>query len=164
MNVLLDATGSISICRLREARVTGVTCASSTLPILTHPPSRTSGGVGAGGGSRTGIQGSVVGLVRRGRLMAAENSARNGVRRRKINRGYDIVLLDECSQILEPISLLPQTVAQFSRLVLVGDPLQLPPALAHARVRTTAQETKSNTQKTKKHLILEALVSFSFPP
>ena len=51
-------------------------------------------------------------------------------------RRYDIVLLDECSQIVEPLSLLPIAVARPERIVLVGDPMQLPPPIAHARVST----------------------------
>ncbi|CAN0449522.1 unnamed protein product, partial [Hapterophycus canaliculatus] len=50
-------------------------------------------------------------------------------------QGYDIVILDECSQIVEPMSLLPIAVAQPRRLVLVGDPMQLPPPVAHTKVR-----------------------------
>lgn len=40
------------------------------------------------------------------------------------------VLLDECSQIIEPLSLLPMRFA-CSRLLCVGDPLQLPPTIQH---------------------------------
>lgn len=44
------------------------------------------------------------------------------------------MVLDECSQTVEPLSLLPIAVAQPRRLVLVGDPMQLPPPVAHAKV------------------------------
>jgi superfamily I DNA and/or RNA helicase len=38
------------------------------------------------------------------------------------------VFLDECSQVIEPLSLLPLRLGA-SRLLAVGDPLQLPPTL-----------------------------------
>ena len=65
---------------------------------------------------------------------AVSGGARSAGGRRR-QRGYDIVVLDECSQIVEPMSLLPIAVARPSRLVLVGDPMQLPPPVAHAKVR-----------------------------
>lgn len=43
---------------------------------------------------------------------------------------FDIVVLDECSQIVEPLSLVPLCLAQARFLLAVGDPLQLPPVLA----------------------------------
>jgi len=42
---------------------------------------------------------------------------------------FDIVILDECSQIPEPLSLLPTSKFGSSAFILVGDPLQLPPQL-----------------------------------
>ena len=42
---------------------------------------------------------------------------------------FDIVLLDECSQLTEPASMLPLMRVQCSRLLAVGDPMQLPPTL-----------------------------------
>lgn len=42
---------------------------------------------------------------------------------------FDIVILDECSQIPEPLSLLPTSRFGSVGYVLVGDPLQLPPTL-----------------------------------
>lgn len=151
--------------RLREARVTGVTCASATIPLLTRPPPasspapcspraagsihgssdhfsvRTTGGVktagrrlgdggSGGGGGGGGARAYFSGGGRGGAAGGASRSAR-GERRR---RGYDIVVLDECSQIVEPMSLLPIAAAQPRRLVLVGDPMQLPPPVSHVKV------------------------------
>lgn len=162
------------VSRLSEARVTGVTCASATIPLLTRPPPapsppappcgpraagtilgggsnhlsarapggvktaerRLGGGSSGGGSGGTGGGGAAAaasswGGGSRGGAAGGARSARGRKRRR---RGYDIVLLDECSQIVEPMSLLPIAVAQPRRLVLVGDPMQLPPPVAHAKV------------------------------
>ncbi|XP_072439882.1 5'-3' DNA helicase ZGRF1-like isoform X2 [Chiloscyllium punctatum] len=45
------------------------------------------------------------------------------------NLSFPLVLLDECSQITEPVSLLP--IARFGceKLILIGDPKQLPPTI-----------------------------------
>ena len=43
---------------------------------------------------------------------------------------FDFVLLDECSQLTEPASLLPLYRLGCERLIAVGDPMQLPPTLA----------------------------------
>ncbi|XP_067153726.1 5'-3' DNA helicase ZGRF1 [Apteryx mantelli] len=42
---------------------------------------------------------------------------------------FPVVVLDECSQMTEPTSLLPIARFQCEKLVLVGDPKQLPPAI-----------------------------------
>ncbi|NXY89286.1 ZGRF1 protein, partial [Alcedo cyanopectus] len=42
---------------------------------------------------------------------------------------FPVVMLDECSQMTEPTSLLPIARFQCEKLVLVGDPKQLPPAV-----------------------------------
>ncbi|XP_064918359.1 5'-3' DNA helicase ZGRF1 isoform X8 [Columba livia] len=42
---------------------------------------------------------------------------------------FPVVMLDECSQMTEPASLLPIARFQCEKLVLVGDPKQLPPAI-----------------------------------
>ena len=42
---------------------------------------------------------------------------------------FDVCLLDECSQITEPASLLPLARLSCARLLAVGDPMQLPPTL-----------------------------------
>lgn len=51
---------------------------------------------------------------------------------------FPLVLVDEASQLMEPLTLVP--LARFSchRLILIGDPLQLPPTLA-----TNAQDGKA---------------------
>lgn len=123
--------------RLREARVTGVTCASSTLPLLVaHGRKRTGFGLLRGPkAAETALGRGGIGLTRRavasrspvGGLGCGSGGGVDG-------SGYDIVLLDECSQMVEPTSLLPLAVARPRRLVLVGDPMQLPPAVSHARV------------------------------
>ena len=45
---------------------------------------------------------------------------------------FDILFLDECSQMIEPQSLLPIYASQCSRMILVGDPMQLPPVIKHS--------------------------------
>ncbi|CAN0177859.1 unnamed protein product, partial [Ectocarpus sp. 4 AP-2014] len=147
--------------RLHEARVTGVTCASATVPLLTRPPRSPRplprGGVGSGGNDsndsvtarKTGVAtggAKTTGPWRRPAGVAGSNGRLLGGGRGNAGargwsggggeggrRGYDIVVLDECSQIVEPMSLLPVAVAQPRRLVLVGDPMQLPPPVARAR-------------------------------
>ncbi|BDA40874.1 Protein ZGRF1 [Coccomyxa sp. Obi] len=44
---------------------------------------------------------------------------------------FDVVFLDECSQMVEPLSLLPLSRAACRFAVLSGDPMQLPPLIAH---------------------------------
>lgn len=50
---------------------------------------------------------------------------------------FPLVLLDESSQLMEPLSLVPIVRFQSSRLIMIGDPLQLPPTLT-----TSADEDK----------------------
>ncbi|NXT53270.1 ZGRF1 protein, partial [Pluvianellus socialis] len=45
------------------------------------------------------------------------------------NLKFPVVMLDECSQMTEPASLLPIARFQCEKLVLVGDPKQLPPTV-----------------------------------
>ncbi|XP_071600156.1 5'-3' DNA helicase ZGRF1 isoform X2 [Heliangelus exortis] len=45
---------------------------------------------------------------------------------------FPVVMLDECSQMTEPASLLPIARFQCEKLVLVGDPKQLPPTIQGA--------------------------------
>lgn len=45
------------------------------------------------------------------------------------NMQFKIVILDECSQMLEPQSLLPISKFNCRKLIAVGDPLQLPPII-----------------------------------
>ncbi|UPQ96762.1 P-loop nucleoside triphosphate hydrolase [Chloropicon primus] len=46
------------------------------------------------------------------------------------DRKFDIVILDECSQIIEPLSMVPILRSKASHLIAVGDPHQLPPVVA----------------------------------
>ncbi len=43
---------------------------------------------------------------------------------------FDVVVLDECSQMTEPVSLIPLLQAKARLLVAAGDPCQLPPLIA----------------------------------
>ena len=45
-------------------------------------------------------------------------------------REFHVVILDECSQIIEPLSMLPIIRSKARFLVACGDPLQLPPVVA----------------------------------
>ena len=74
------------------------------------------------------------GAMARGRIGGGGSGSAGGSGSGAAGPGYDIVVIDECSQIVEPLSLLPIAVAQPRRLVLVGDPMQLPPPVAYARV------------------------------
>ncbi|CAM9744014.1 unnamed protein product [Discosporangium mesarthrocarpum] len=127
--------------RLAESRITGVTCASSTLPFLTRPPQRRRLSAGHTQ-SRGGVRGLGGLLSRQGRGQGRKGGEGGGG---EGGRGYDIVLLDECSQLVEPVSLLPLVMAQPRRLVLVGDPMQLPPAVAHAKVVADIEEGEEGT-------------------
>ncbi|KAI9275618.1 AAA domain-containing protein, partial [Phascolomyces articulosus] len=54
------------------------------------------------------------------------------------NTSFSLALVDEASQLTEPISMVPLTRFSCSRLIMIGDPLQLPPT-----VTTTAEEGKA---------------------
>lgn len=120
--------------------MTGVTCASSTLPLLTQPPPREAGIRGSRQGGSSLARATTGGLGRLGsggamaRGLIGGGGSGSGSSSGAAGQGYDIVVIDECSQIVEPLSLLPIAVAQPRRLVLVGDPMQLPPPVAYARV------------------------------
>lgn len=43
---------------------------------------------------------------------------------------FDVLVLDECSQMVEPLSAVPLLRAQARFLIAAGDPLQLPPMIA----------------------------------
>ncbi|KAH1170042.1 hypothetical protein KIL84_001027 [Mauremys mutica] len=45
------------------------------------------------------------------------------------NLKFPVVVLDECSQMTEPVSLLPIARFECEKLILVGDPKQLPPTI-----------------------------------
>lgn len=46
------------------------------------------------------------------------------------NLNFDLVILDECSQIIEPLAMAPVIRAKAKWLVAAGDPKQLPPVIA----------------------------------
>jgi superfamily I DNA and/or RNA helicase len=50
-----------------------------------------------------------------------------GIRRAILKEGFDLAVLDEASQASEPLSWIP--IVQARKVVLAGDPLQLPPTL-----------------------------------
>ena len=52
------------------------------------------------------------------------------------NLAFDVVILDECSQIIEPLAMAPILRAQAKFLVAAGDPKQLPPVIAHPSLIT----------------------------
>ncbi|GJJ76966.1 hypothetical protein EMPS_09325 [Entomortierella parvispora] len=58
---------------------------------------------------------------------------------------FPIVILDEASQLLEPMSLIPICRAAGEKLILVGDPLQLSPPLNTNSDTTTANKGLSRT-------------------
>ncbi|CEP18867.1 hypothetical protein [Parasitella parasitica] len=55
-----------------------------------------------------------------------------------IGMKFPLVLVDEASQLMEPLTLVPLARFSCNRLILIGDPLQLPPTLA-----TNAQDGKA---------------------
>lgn len=59
---------------------------------------------------------------------------------------FDILLLDECSQMIEPLSLLPLIPFGVRFVAAVGDPQQLPPALASAPSFVTRASTRARLQ------------------
>ena len=46
---------------------------------------------------------------------------------------FDVLILDEASQITEPTALLPIVCSRATKMILVGDPKQLPPIVADSR-------------------------------
>lgn len=55
---------------------------------------------------------------------------------------FKIVILDECSQMLEPQSLLPISKFNCRKLIAVGDPLQLPPIISFSFKERKMQQQK----------------------
>lgn len=53
---------------------------------------------------------------------------------------FQIVILDESSQMLEPLSMLPIGKFGCEKLISVGDPMQLPPTLTSNQITTTAED------------------------
>lgn len=59
---------------------------------------------------------------------------------------FSIVLLDECSQMVEPMSLLPLAPFGTERFLAVGDPHQLPPTLRGSRPTGSASSHVGTTK------------------
>ncbi len=53
-------------------------------------------------------------------------------------QAFDVVVLDECSQMTEPVSLIPLLQAKARLLVAAGDPCQLPPVISSPAQVTAA--------------------------
>ncbi|CDW90096.1 UNKNOWN [Stylonychia lemnae] len=78
------------------------------------------------------------------------------------NMQFKIVILDECSQMLEPQSLLPISRFNCRKLIAVGDPLQLPPIISFNFKEKKMQQqqileeskNKARTQNVLPHLPL----------
>eukprot|EP00347_Sterkiella_histriomuscorum_P015353 403357339 len=78
------------------------------------------------------------------------------------NMQFKIVILDECSQMLEPQSLLPISRFNCRKLIAVGDPLQLPPIISfnfkekklHQQQILEESKNKVRTQNMIPHLPL----------
>ena len=54
---------------------------------------------------------------------------------------FDIVMLDECSQMIEPLSLAPCVRAKCRFLIAAGDPKQLPPVVAYPSLVSLPHDT-----------------------
>eukprot|EP00741_Cyanophora_paradoxa_P020911 tig00021318_g20187.t1 len=67
---------------------------------------------------------------------------------KRSSRMFDVVILDECSQITEPASLLPMARFHARRLLLVGDPKQLPPQLVSVRDEASKEDAPPGLAKT----------------
>ncbi|EWM23790.1 hypothetical protein Naga_100812g1 [Nannochloropsis gaditana] len=83
--------------------------------------------------------------------------------------GFPFVIIDEASQLMEPLTLLPLLAAGgASRLILVGDPQQLPPPVnMHARDAPPTSNPSSAPPSLGAHLVrplFQRLSSPSMPP
>ena len=54
------------------------------------------------------------------------------------DQNFDVVILDECSQIIEPLAMAPAIRAKAKWLIAAGDPKQLPPVIASPALLTPA--------------------------
>ena len=59
---------------------------------------------------------------------------------------FDVLFLDECSQMIEPQSLLPIFASKCSRMILVGDPMQLPPVVKRSMSRSRSASSEVHRQ------------------
>ncbi|KAJ2399166.1 hypothetical protein GGF41_008190, partial [Coemansia sp. RSA 2531] len=73
------------------------------------------------------------------------------------SESFPVVILDEACQIVEPMALIALANAGCQRLVLVGDPLQLPPTL-------TTRATKSAEGKGLDRALFDRLVQLGHGP
>ncbi|KAI7870679.1 AAA domain-containing protein, partial [Spinellus fusiger] len=65
--------------------------------------------------------------------MASVFEVFNGIR-------FPLVLMDECSQLMEPLNMVPLSRFSCNRLIMIGDPMQLPPTLTtNAEEETVGQ-------------------------
>ncbi|GAQ88406.1 RNA helicase nonsense mRNA reducing factor [Klebsormidium nitens] len=60
---------------------------------------------------------------------------------------YKVCLLDECSQMPEPLSLMPLAILGCEKLVAVGDPAQLPPQLTGSSSASKEDDIEAGLQK-----------------
>ena len=61
------------------------------------------------------------------------------------NIRFPLIILDEASQISEPLALMPMCRAECQKLVLVGDPQQLPPVLTTSSDKTSLRKGLDRT-------------------
>eukprot|EP00510_Aplanochytrium_minuta_P004706 CAMPEP_0184016574 /NCGR_PEP_ID=MMETSP0954-20121128/7007_1 /TAXON_ID=627963 /ORGANISM="Aplanochytrium sp, Strain PBS07" /LENGTH=98 /DNA_ID=CAMNT_0026297615 /DNA_START=345 /DNA_END=641 /DNA_ORIENTATION=- len=73
-----------------------------------------------------------------------------------------ITFLDECFQVPEVISLLPIVNANTARLVLVGDPKQLPP-VSKTKTKTDKSELKDTSGSIFSDPLYKRLLSHRVP-
>jgi hypothetical protein len=71
--------------------------------------------------------------------------------------GFDVLFLDESSQMTEPTSLLALSAARPKKLILVGDPKQLPPA-----VQSTVSTDTSGGSLSIRSTLYDRLISLGF--
>jgi len=64
-----------------------------------------------------------------------------------VGQTFDVLLLDECSQMTEPTSLMPLLRARARHLIAAGDPCQLPPVIASPAVVGSHQQHQQQHQQ-----------------
>eukprot|EP00897_Mesotaenium_endlicherianum_P006403 jgi/Mesen1/5791/ME000293S04946 len=78
-------------------------------------------------------------------IKAQLEDIRAGKLKQRIQKLDTICLLDECSQMPEPLSLLPICLFHCEKLVAVGDPAQLPPVLTGGHRRDEADDAAADS-------------------
>ncbi|PVG02231.1 P-loop containing nucleoside triphosphate hydrolase protein [Serendipita vermifera] len=63
--------------------------------------------------------------------------------RQLFNRSFDVVIIDEAAQALEPVCWIP--ILKASKLILAGDPLQLPPTVLSMKDDPAKSTTKAKS-------------------